>query len=482
MENSRNCEVCNVNVHRASFVKHLRSKKHLENIEQNEMIIQDWLFKEERSPIEKKIQKLYNPKTLKQLAREKVKSDDKDLAEMMINPYYFIDENLKNGFKINLEYHIISHANSILTLTPIFPEIGMEFRYINKIMKELSVIYARLINHYSIKYHTLFSASCYKINEEDQRKNEIELYVNLNINHNLTESDIDNIDVRSQLEHQIQNQEMKESGRIFDKINLMKLSFYKTVELNGTSYVKIPLRSSAILNVQSNDKNCFIWSILAGLHPCVNTHSTRKNNCSQYFNELNFHSFDFTNGIKCSDVHRFNELNNLSLKIYAINFYQDGDKWKHNLIPIDISKNESDNVIDLLIYKNHYALIKKVHVFLGNHNKSFVCRRCLNSYTCENALINHKEICGNDNICTIRTSNESQLYLKKKHFHKNPLYFRIIVDFEADNEIDGSNFGNQTTNIYKQNPVLNGYYIISELEDVLESGYYESPLGYDDVD
>ena len=27
MENSRTCEVCNVNVHRISFVKHLRSKK-----------------------------------------------------------------------------------------------------------------------------------------------------------------------------------------------------------------------------------------------------------------------------------------------------------------------------------------------------------------------------------------------------------------------------------------------------------------------
>ena len=38
MENSRKCEVCNVNVHRAYFVKHLRSKKHLENTEQKEMI------------------------------------------------------------------------------------------------------------------------------------------------------------------------------------------------------------------------------------------------------------------------------------------------------------------------------------------------------------------------------------------------------------------------------------------------------------
>ena len=57
-----------------------------------------------------------------------------------------------------------------------------------------------------------------------------------------------------------------------------------------------------------------------------------------------------------------------------------------------------------------------------------------------------------------------------------------FADFEADNEIYGSNVGLKTINFYKQNPVLNGYYIISELEDVLESGYYESPLGYDNVD
>ena len=57
MENSRTCEVCNVNVHRPSFVKHLRSKKHLENIEQNEMIIPQWLFKQEQTPFRKKHKK-----------------------------------------------------------------------------------------------------------------------------------------------------------------------------------------------------------------------------------------------------------------------------------------------------------------------------------------------------------------------------------------------------------------------------------------
>ena len=39
------------------------------------MIIPEWFFKEEKAPIKKKIQKIYNPKTLKQLAREKIKLD-----------------------------------------------------------------------------------------------------------------------------------------------------------------------------------------------------------------------------------------------------------------------------------------------------------------------------------------------------------------------------------------------------------------------
>ena len=58
MKNSRTCEVRNVNVHRASMQKHLRSKKHLENIERNKMIIPEWFFKEEKSPVKKKIQKV----------------------------------------------------------------------------------------------------------------------------------------------------------------------------------------------------------------------------------------------------------------------------------------------------------------------------------------------------------------------------------------------------------------------------------------
>ena len=79
MENSRRCEICNIDVHRASFAKHLRIKKHLENIRQDDIFKTEWLFKEKLGQVKNKIKKVYNPKPLKQIARENIELDDKEL-------------------------------------------------------------------------------------------------------------------------------------------------------------------------------------------------------------------------------------------------------------------------------------------------------------------------------------------------------------------------------------------------------------------
>ena len=55
MEISRTSEFCNVNVHRATHSKHMRSEEHLENEKQNEMIILQWFFEEEQASIINKI-------------------------------------------------------------------------------------------------------------------------------------------------------------------------------------------------------------------------------------------------------------------------------------------------------------------------------------------------------------------------------------------------------------------------------------------
>ena len=251
--------------------------------------------------------------------------------------------------------------------------------------------------------------------------------------------------------------------------------------MKGLVYVKIALRSSANLNIGNDDKYCFLWSKVADLHPSNNYHPNRVSNYKQSFNELNIQGFDFTDGFRCSDDHKFEKLTNLSMNIFELKFYQDQNKWRHKLIPIEVSKNDSSRDIDLIIYRNHYALTKKLNFFLGDHHKNFICRRCLNWKLSEDMLVLHKQNCGEDDICSIRTSNDTQIQWIK-HFHKNSFYLRIIADFEADNELEKSSIGEKTTNIFKQKPISNGYNIVYELDDILESVYYKSPLGYDNVD
>ena len=100
------------------------------------------------------------------------------------------------------------------------------------------------------------------------------------------------------------------------------------------------MRSSAILNVENNDKYCFLWSILTSLYPCKNDHTNRVSNSNQNSDELIIDGFDFSNGVKCSDVHIFEKLDNLPLNIFELKFYQDRNDWKQNLIPMEIGKKD----------------------------------------------------------------------------------------------------------------------------------------------
>ena len=111
-----------------------------------------------------------------------------------------------------------------------------------------------------------------------------------------------------------------------------------------------------------------------------NGHPTRVSIFRLYIDDLNIQGFDFTKEIKCRVFHKFEKLNNLSINIFELRFYQDGNKWKRKIIPIQITKNDSNKVFDLMLSKNHYVLNKRLPVFLGKHDSKFICRRCLSSY------------------------------------------------------------------------------------------------------
>ena len=123
-----------------------------------------------------------------------MKQLNEELATKMINRY-FTDRSLQAFFDFTLESHRINHSNSKVTIETNFSESAIDFRYIKKVLKEMSVIYARLINQYKFEYQKVFSLRFDKQDEDNHLLDETELFINLNINHNLTETCIDNIDI-----------------------------------------------------------------------------------------------------------------------------------------------------------------------------------------------------------------------------------------------------------------------------------------------
>ena len=122
------------------------------------MIITEWLFREPNENLKIIPRRIHNPKPLREIARENIKTDDKklnkELATQINNPYYFTDRILKKAFNIHLHSHHINHINSKLTMKPKYSEI--DIRDINKILEGMATIYARLINQSKFKYQDCF--------------------------------------------------------------------------------------------------------------------------------------------------------------------------------------------------------------------------------------------------------------------------------------------------------------------------------------
>ena len=246
--NTVRCVDFDIDIHRASYSRHLKSKKHLEknNIKPEKVIEKDNIKEAKKS--------------------NKIK-------------YKFTDNILDIAYDITIDRQHKEDLNSQITITSKFDNLfGIEMYYINNLFKEMAHIYARFINQYKFKYQLSFMLLFNKFEEDGDIRKETEMVVNLNMVNNLTQSEIDNANIQWEVEARKQNLEMRESGWNFQRVNSMTISFYNTGNLDGSSYIKLPLRSSAILNIKNNDKYCFLWSILAKIHPCENSHTDRVTN------------------------------------------------------------------------------------------------------------------------------------------------------------------------------------------------------------
>ena len=111
----------------------------------------------------------------------------------MINPYYF-SRRFENQYKINLDSHNINHINSKITITNKY-DLPIEMTDVDSILREMSIIYARIIGQYIFIYKVVFSAEFDKEDEFGFISDKTELFISLKINQILTLKDIEETNI-----------------------------------------------------------------------------------------------------------------------------------------------------------------------------------------------------------------------------------------------------------------------------------------------
>ena len=208
--------------------------------------------------------------------------------------------------------------------------------------------------------------------------------------------------------------------------------------MKGSSYIQLPteLRNSAkgLINIKNEDNECFRWCHIRHLNPQEKHPQRIKKLDKAYIEKLDYSGIKFPVTTKqYSKIEKQNEIN--------INVFGYEDKQPY---PIFVSKEKYDKEMNLLLIteneNKHYVLIKDFNKFMYNQTKhrerKHFCMHCLQCFSSERVLNDHKKICLTINGCqAVQMSEKGKNILKFNNFHKQQkVPFVIYADFEAITE------------------------------------------------
>ena len=212
---------------------------------------------------------------------------------------------------------------------------------------------------------------------------------------------------------------MRGSEFEFDGVNLLYYDFNKISLNRGGSYIDSPewiKNKKSTINPNNNDYKCFQYVVTVTLnYDKINKHHERVSKIKPFIDQYNWNDIDFPSIGK--DWKKF-ELNNESIALNILYVSHNTGKIhlayksKHNL-------TREKQVILLMITdgkKWHYTAVKRLSGLLrgvtGNNNGDFYCLNCFHTYTTENKLEKHKNICENHVYCHVEMPNEDNKIIK----------------------------------------------------------------------
>ncbi len=233
---------------------------------------------------------------------------------------------------------------------------------------------------------------------------------------------------------------VESSGSLFLGLKDIEIGINKYRSLFGRSYVELPeliKNKHAIINIKNKDNKCFMWSVLAALHP-VEKDACRVSKYLQYENELKFGDLQFP--INIDEVYKFEKLNNIPIHVWILD-----DEFKPYCGRQSSIKNrKQDEYINLLLHDNHYSFIKNMDRLVSkiikgdnsnNKTKQHLCYRCQNYKSShEEDLVYHTLFCqdnNEDHVEEVMPTDKKDKVFFKDGQKSLACPYRIYCDFES---------------------------------------------------
>ena len=246
----------------------------------------------------------------------------------------------------------------------------------------------------------------------------------------------------------------KESGNSIYYINSsgchIHISECELLKGSNYNFEKVPkiFYTSQVINVIKNkDQKCFIYCYIRKYLNDVNNHKDRislkdKQIVKKLEEELDF-NFD---NVKIKDLSKIENLLETNIYVYTC------DKNLKNRLPVYKSDKCYEKFLDLLLYEEHYMIIKNISRFFfpNEKNKIYFCRNCCNKMYSQNKFNEHLQFCQTNKTQLLLPSNNKYLQFKNL---KNTIQHNFICYADIESYMIFNN------DIYEHNHLMSGYYL-----------------------
>ena len=230
----------------------------------------------------------------------------------------------------------------------------------------------------------------------------------------------------------------KGSGWTIESVDNHYLNIVQYQPMKGSSYIELPqeLRHNkkGLINMKNKDNKCFRWCHIRYLNPQDKYPQRIKKSDKEFIKKLDYSEIEFP--VTINQYNKIEKQNDININVFG---YENKQPY-----PIYISKEKYEKHIELLLIteenNNHYVFIKDFNRFMYNqtkheHKKHF-CMHCLQCFSSEEVLNNHKNNCIQINgTQAVKMPDKNNNTLKFNNFHKQqPVPFVIYGDFEAITE------------------------------------------------